>query len=251
MENELGIKKTIEDNDFFVFYSKSKELKFLILLMIFFCFVDFFSTIIGIVLFIALLFLSALTAKKKTSSDRLIVNLLFIGLVVFMGDFFLKPDMSFSSVTFSVVVFSTISFLPIIFAKKDSIIESVKRGTEEVSGMDELIGLCLRSESFVLKLILSFWLFFFAVAFQKMLIMSDELSGDLPFGGLVILFVYLATSIISFSLILSGMILSTKNVNKSFFLMVIFALMIIIALSIIYLPTIFLAPAYLTPSFGT
>lgn len=248
-EKEVRIKKAENDISFIGSYLKSKEFKLIFLGLIFLGSLDIFSTAIGIILS-ALLFLPVLIVKKKLFSNQLIALLFFIISIVFMGVFFLRPDKSFSGITFSVVIILTILSLPFVFTKMASGTRNIERNKEKISDLGKLIGLCLKSENFNCRLILAFWLFFFAVAFQKTLIMSGELSGDLPLGGLVIILVYITVFFSSFLLIFNGMISSTKKIDKSFFVILQFSLMLIIILSIIYLPVMFLAPVYLTPSFG-
>lgn len=247
-KEETRIKKA-ENISSIVFYLKSKESKFIFLILIFLGFLDIFSTAIGIILF-TILFLPVLMVKRKLFSNQLIALLFFIVSVVFIGYFFLRPDKSFSNITFSVVMVSTIISLPFVFTKMASSTRDAERNKEKNPDVGKLIGLCLKSENFNFRLILAFWLFFFAIAFQKTLIISGELSGDLPLGGLVIILVYITVFFTSFSLIFNGMISSTKNIDKSFFVTLQFSLILIIILSIICLPVMFLAPAYLTPSFG-
>lgn len=229
---------------------KSNGLIYLVLILIILSFCGFITAAIGVAIAFMIFFLSVQAVKRTPAMERLIMILLFVAFVTFMKDLLLEPGESFSVVTIFVIIVLTIFVFPIVSKRIMPDTKSIEIKKKEIGNVGELIAVCLKSEYFDFLLILVYWLFFFMVAFQKLIIMTKSPSGDLPLKGLVIVFGYLVISIVSFLLVFTGMYSSTKNVKKNFLSVFVFAIIIIIMLIISSISLMLIVPDLLTPSSG-
>ncbi|MFA7170297.1 MAG: hypothetical protein WC178_05630 [Candidatus Paceibacterota bacterium] len=249
MENEkkkVEIDKIREARNSVVYYLRFKEFRFLVISIMILGYFDFLATSIGFVMFISIFFLSKQMVIKNSTLNRFATYLLFIGLIVVLGDFFLKPDESISGITLAVLIVSIVSALSFVVSKMVISKGDMETSKKEIVNARELIRLCLKSENFDFLLILVFWFFFFIAAFHKMMIIST--MGAMY--GVVILFAYVLAVTIAFSLMFFGMLLVTGDSKKSFSSMLSFSVMTIIILGAFFFLSSFFVVSYLAPSFG-
>lgn len=233
---------------FFLKYFKSKE--FLILAVVAFIIgVDNgLAVLTGLVASFLILSPLVFIAEPNSFLGRIGTSAFFLFSIVICCELFITPDKIVSEATFLIVLLSVLLFFPSISS------EAARYGLDGLKKIGQiditvLFELCLQSAYFYLQTAKAFWISFFAVVFQKMLIMSRSLSGDLPLGGLVVIFVYCVALVLATTVVYKGMIMATEKNQKNYIVKLQFVVCEVVILSALYIIAMLSVPLSLTPSF--
>ncbi|MDD3190995.1 MAG: hypothetical protein PHI66_04895 [Candidatus Pacebacteria bacterium] len=166
-------------------------------------------------LLVAAIILFIQTARIKLVSRHIYSCLFNLSLSVLAGaSFFILREKIQDYIIIFILLIVVYIFVALSLVAKDAIAKKDKK----VGSLTELINVCLQSEGFGLILILSFWFIFFVMLQSFFLAMGSSMSTSalaLPEGAIV-------SSIFSFIIIFTAVILATRRVKKRLSTMLLF-----------------------------
>jgi len=141
-----------------------------------------------------------------------IISLLTLMAAAFIITPFLKQEVAYPDAVLFTIGFLLVFISPVVFLKMLQDTEDMKKGVLTANNVKELIKFSLGLKNFVFLLALMLWLLFLTAV-----------AGAAGVYGIGIIIFFIDASVLSFLIIFTGMILSTRKVKKSILSILLFA----------------------------